>query len=160
MVRGLLMLAVLVGALGCGKEDEAAELKTYVLAIKQLHPFCQSVEATIVRFDDPTQDITSADIQAARELLAEYSRAVAAVVVPAEKQAKNTHGLYARSFEEAERLATDETGDMRRQAHSVAIGLRNLRRTVEDRVYPSLSVLLARHKLEGETYELSWPKAN
>ncbi|MDA0334104.1 MAG: hypothetical protein O2782_02950 [bacterium] len=160
MVRGLLMLAVLVAALGCGKEEEAAELKTYVLAIKQLHPLCQRVEATIVRFDDPTQDITLADIQEARDLLTEYSRAVAAVTAPTEKQAKNTHGLYARSFEEAERLATDETGDMRRQAHSVAIGLRNLRRTVEDRVYPSLSVLLARHKLQGETYELSWPKTN
>ena len=152
------MMAVLVGALGCGKEEEKAELKTYVLAIKQLDPFNQRVEATIVRFDDPTQDITTADIQTARDLLADYSKAVEAVEAPTEKQAKNTHGLYARSFAEAERLATDETGDMRRQAHSVAIGLRNLRRTVEDRVYPSLDVLLARHKLESKELELRWPK--
>lgn len=158
MVRGLLMLAVLVGALGCGKEEDKAELKTYVLAIKKLDPYNQRVEATILRFDDPTQDITSADIGAARDLLSEYSKAVEAVAVPYEKQAKNTHGLYARSFAEAERLARDETGDMRRQAHSVAIGLRNLRRTVEDRVYPSLDVLLSRHKLDNEELRLAWPK--
>jgi len=152
------MLAVLVGALGCGKEEDKAELITYVLAIKKLDPFNQRVEVTIVRFDDPTQDITSADIEAARNLLSEYSTAVEAVEVPTEKQAKNTHGLYARSFAEAERLARDETGDMRRQAHSVAIGLRNLRRTVEDRVYPSLDVLLSRHKLDSEELTLAWPK--
>ena len=40
----------------------------------------------------------------------------------------------------------------------MAIGLRNLRRDIEQRVYPSLIVLLAREQLEGGEFELSWPE--
>lgn len=161
MVRAILLLTTLALALGCGsKEEEAAELKAYVLQIKKFESYNERVEQTIVRFDDPTQDITREDILAARALLRDYAADVQAVTPPTETQAKNTHGLYARTFDDASQMANDETGDIRRQSQSVAIGMRNLRRAVEDRVYPSFGVLLARYELVGEDYELSWPQSD
>ena len=76
---------------------------------------------------------------------------------PDDNTLRSTHELYLRTFKDARRLATDRTGDLRRQAHSVAIGFRNLRRDVADRLYPSLDVLLARRNLESEEYALTWP---
>ena len=113
---------------------------------------------TILRFDDPSVPVTDADIESARAMLDEYAAAVNAIPELDERTIRNTHDLYQRSFEDARRLARDETGDTRRQAHSVAIGLRNLRRDIEQRVYPSLVVLLAREQLEGGEFELSWPE--
>lgn len=163
MARGLLTLAALAllvggfGASGCGKEEEASELKTYVQSIRPFDAFNRRVEDTIVRFDDPTQEITVDDILAARALLDEYAGVVSSVAQLDDRTLRNTHGVYVRAFEEAHRLARDETGDTKRQSHSVAIGLRKLRRDIEDRVYPSLDVLASRYKLEGAEFAFAWP---
>ena len=39
----------------------------------------------------------------------------------------------------------------------MAIGLRSLRREVEDRVYPTLMLVESRLKMTGDEYKLSWP---
>lgn len=159
MVRGLLLtLTLVVGLTGCGREAEIAELKQYVKSIQEFQDFNEHVERTILRFDDPSVPVTDADIEAARTMLDEYADAVNTIPALDERTIRNTHDLYQRAFEQARRLARDETGDTRRQAHSVAIGLRNLRRDIEQRVYPSLIVLLAREQLEGNEYELAWPE--
>ncbi len=159
MVRGLLLtLTLAVGLTGCGREEEIAELKQYVKSIQEFQDFNERVERTILRFDDPSVPVTNADIEAARAMLDEYADAVNTIPALDERTIRNTHDLYQRAFEQARRLARDETGDTRRQAHSVAIGLRNLRRDIEQRVYPSLIVLLAREQLEGGEYELAWPE--
>jgi hypothetical protein len=157
MVRTLLMLALIVGVLGCGKAEETAELKRYVSDIRKFDSWNARVEATILRFDDPTQEINNSDIEAARNLLDEYEAVVAAVEQPEDRTLRNTHGVYVRAFEEARTLARDETGDTKRQSHSVAIGLRKLRRDIEDRVYPTLEVLLSRYKLAGDEFIFAWP---
>ena len=158
MLRSLLPLTLALGLMGCGNEAQVAELTSYVREIQKLKPFNERVEQTIVRFDDPSSEVTDADIAAARLLLDEYAAAVEAVPYLYDATLRNTHGVYVRAFEDARRLARDETGDTRRQAHSVAIGMRNLRRDVEDRVYPSVDVLLARENLEGGEFELLWPE--
>ncbi len=160
MVRGLLALALLVGALGCGNEEEIAQLKHYSAEIHKLDQFNRRVQAEILRFDDPTQDITRADIQGAFDLLEEYQKAVAAVTAPDAATASNTHDLYVRSFDEAMGLASDEKGDTKRRTQSAAIGLRDLRRKLKDRVYPTFNLLMAREKLTGEQYELVWPESD
>ncbi len=158
MVRGLLLtLTLAAGLTGCGREAEIAELKQYVKSIQKFHSFNERVERTILRFDDPSLAVTDVDIEAARAMLDEYAAAVNAIPELDDRTIRNIHDLYERAFESARLLARDETGDTRRQAHSVAIGLRNLRRDIEQRFYPSLIVLLAREKLEGGEYELSWP---
>lgn len=160
MNRGLiaLILTLALGLLACGREAEIAELKSYVKTVQKFEPFNERVERTILRLDDPSLAVTDADIATARAMLDEYAAAVGAVAELDERTIRNTHDLYVRSFESARVLARDETGDTRRQAQSVAIGLRNLRRDIEQRVYPSLVVLLAREKLEGGEYELAWPE--
>lgn len=159
MIRGLLITLTLALVLsGCGREEEIQELKDYVKTIQAFQPFNERVEATILRFDDPSQEVTLVDIEAARAMLDEYDAAVSAVPELDERTVRNIHDLYMRAFEDARTKARDETGDIRRQAHSVAIGLRNLRRDIEQRVHPSLIVLLSREKLEGDQYALSWPK--
>ena len=159
MLRGLLALALVLGLWGCGNESERTELETYVRTIKGFVDYNRQVEAFIVRFDDPTSEITSTDGAAARQLIADYAAVVKGVAVPYESTLRNTHGLYARSFDDAQRVAAAEVegDDIRDRAHNVAIGLRNLRRDVEGRVYPSLEVLLGRKDLSGEEWDLAWP---
>ena len=157
MVRGLLTLALLALTLGCGREQEAAELKKYMEAIQGLDSYSRRVQAEILRFDDPTQEITNADIVAAFDLLTEYQSAVAAVTPPTTSTGGNTHDLFVRSFDEAMGLASDEKGDTNRRRHSAAIGLRNLRNKLKDRVYPMFNLLMRRLKMTGEENELSWP---
>ena len=157
MVRGLLTLALLALTLGCGREQEAAELKKYVEAIQGLDSYSRRVQAEILRFDDPTQKITNADIKAAFDLLTEYQSVVAAVTPPTTSTGGNTHELFVRSFDGAMGLASDEKGDTNRRRHSAAIGLRNLRKRLKDRVYPTFNLLMARLKMTGEGNELSWP---
>ena len=158
MARGLLTLALLALISGCGKEQEATELKTYIATIKQLDSYSRRVQAEILRFDDPTQEITNADIVAAFDLLVEYQKAVADVTPPETSTGGNTHDLFVRSFDEAMGLASDEKGDTKRRAHSAAIGLRNLRKKLKDRVYPTFNLLMTRLKMTGEENELSWPE--
>ena len=157
MVRGLLTLALLALTLGCGREQEAAELKEYVETIQGLDSYSRRVQAEILRFDDPTQKITNADIKAAFDLLTEYQSAVAAVTPPTTSTGGNTHELFVRSFDGAMGLASDEKGDTNRRRHSAAIGLRNLRKRLKDRVYPMFNLLMRRLKMTGEENELSWP---
>ena len=156
MYRRFLALAVLAAFAACDNTADVEELKSYVQTVQGFQNYNRQVEALVTRFDDPTSDVTGADIIAARQMLDDYAAAVEAVPTPSETLLKNTHQLYKRSFGDARRLARDETGDTKRQAHSVAIGLRRLRTAIKDRVYPSLDVMLAREKLEGGEYELGW----
>ena len=157
MRRGLLALALVLGLWGCGNETEVEEIKAYVNTIQQFADYNQQVEGFIVRFDDPAIEVTEADVIAARQLLADYAAAVKAVAEPYESTLRRTHGLYMRSFGEALRVATAEGDELRDRAHNAAIGLRNLRRDVEGKVYPSLEVLMGRRDLSGEEWVLSWP---
>ena len=157
MARGLLILALLALTLGCGKQEEAAELKKYITEIQGLDSYSVRVQAEILRFDDPTQETTNADILAAFDLLEEYQQAVAAVSPPTTATGGNTHELFVRSFDEAKGLASDEKGDTKRRSHSAAIGLRNLRKKLKDRVYPTFNLLMARLKMTGAENELAWP---
>ena len=158
MVRGLAALTVVLGLMACSEEAEIDELKRYVKALQQFSDYNQRVQDYITQLDDPTFQVTEQSNNHARELLDDYAAAVDKVFEPDDNTLRSTHELYLRTFTDARRLATDRTGDLRRQAHSVAIGFRNLRRDVADRLYPSLDVLLARRNLDGnKEYELKWP---
>jgi len=163
MMRRIVGLAVILGLWGCGNEAEIAELKVYVKTIQGFADYNQRVENYIAQFDDPSRDVTQADLDQARQLLDEYSVKVTAVPESDWRELRNTHGVYVRAYEDARRLARDETGaetgDLRRQAHSIAIGFRNLRRDVETRVYPSIELLMIRRQIEGEEWTLAWPEA-
>ena len=163
MLRKIVVLAVILGLWGCGNEAEIAELKTYVKTLQGFGNYNQRIENYIAQFDDPSRQITQMDLDQSRQVLDEYAAAVAAVPKPDENVLRNIHGLYVRSYVDARRLARDETGaetdDLKRQGHSIAIGFRNLRRVIEDRVYLSIDILLARRHIEGDEWKLSWPEA-
>ena len=160
MLRQLSVLALVLVLWGCGGEDEVEELKMYVKSIQQFYDHNMQIEKYIAQFDDPSIPVTEAEVHAARKLVDDSAAAVRALEEPDESALKNTHRLYARCFDDARRLAQDLTGDLRRQAHSVAIGMRNLRRDIRDRVYPSIEVLLDRKKIshvKGSEYAMPWP---
>ena len=163
MMSRIVVLAVILGLWGCGNEAEVFELKTYVKTVQGFGDYNQRIEDYIAQFDDPSRQITQMDLDQSRQLVDEYAAAVADVPEPEENVLRNIHNLYVRSYADARRLARDqtgaETGDLKRQAHSIAIGMRNLRRVIEDRVYLSIDILLAREHIEGDEWKLSWPEA-
>ncbi|MDP6108324.1 MAG: hypothetical protein QGI33_07820 [Candidatus Brocadiia bacterium] len=157
MLPGLLILGLVLCLAGCGDEAEIEELKAYVKTVQAFQHFNENVQRYITQFDDPSIPVIQADVDAARRLVDDYAAKVASLEEPYESALRHTHGLYARCFDDARLLARDETGDLRRQAYSVVIGLRNLRRDIGDRVYPSIEVLLARKGIghaEGDEYAL------
>jgi hypothetical protein len=159
MARRLVVCTLFLGLLGCGDQDEIAELTGYVKAIQKFNHYNQQVEGYIVQFDDPTFEKTKSRINAARQLIDDYAAAVNGIGDIEKSDLRNTHKLYSRSFDQAKILARDLTGDLNRQAHSVVIGLRQLRTIIRDRVYPSIEVLLARKKFsyeKGSEYGLPW----
>ena len=158
MLRQLSVLALVLVLWGCGGEEEIEELKAYVKSVQKFQHFNEEVQGYITQFDDPSIPVTQANVDAARKLVDDYAAAVRALEEPYESALRHTHGLYARCFDDARTLARDETGDLRRQAYSCAIGLRNLRRDIGDRVYPSIEVLLARKSIgHGAGDEYSMP---
>ena len=163
MHRRLTLIALVLGLWGCGGEEERIkELVSYVRTIQAFDSYNKRVEVYILQFDEVSIPVTHEDLEKARALLEEYAVVVAEADIGDgldDSMLRNTHGLYIRTFDETRILARDETGDMRRQAQSIAIGFRNLRRSIEDRVYPSIDVLLAREGLDGGENALVWPKA-
>ncbi len=162
MLRRLTLIALVLGLWGCStEEDRIEELVSYVKTIQGFDSYNARVEVYILQFDEVSIPVTAEDLVKARALLEEYSAVVEGADLGDgldDSMLRNTHGLYIRTFDETRILARDETGDIRRQAQSIAIGFRNLRRSIEDRVYPSIDVLLAREGLEGGENALVWPK--
>ena len=160
MLHRFAILAIALGAWGCGGEETVAELKQYVKTIQKLNHYNAEIERFIVQFGEPSIPVTEKDVNDARTLVDEYSAAIKSVPEADDSPLRNTHKLYKRSFDEAVRLARDLTGDLKRQGHSVKIGLVKLRSTIRDRVYPSIEVLLARKDLDYEKGEWALPWGN
>lgn len=166
MLRRLTAIALILGLWGCGEEARIQELLTYVKAIQKFDKYNEDVERYIVQFDDPSREVTQNHLDSARSLLDQYAALVSRLEEDLggldDSMLRNTHGLYVRTFPESRDLARDETGiaegNLRRQAQSVAIGFRHLRRVIEERVYPTIDVLLTREGKEGGEYALIWPE--
>ena len=142
MLRTFAAFAFALSLWSCGNETTVEELKQYVKTIQQFHRYNVEVEDYIQALGDLSIEKSEADILAARKLLEDYAAAVSAVPDPDDNTLRSTHELYLRAFNDARRVATDRTGDLRRQAHSVKIGFSKLRTDIRGRFYPSVVVLL------------------
>ena len=159
MVHRFAILVLAFGAWSCGGADSGEELQQYVKTIQQFNHYNAEVERFIIQFGEPSIPVTQDDVSTARQLVDDYTTAVRGVAEADDSALRNTHKLYSRAFDEATRLARDKTGDLKRQGHSVKIGLVKLRTTIRDRVYPSIEVLLARKGLDyekGSEWALPW----
>ncbi|MBQ41016.1 MAG: hypothetical protein CME15_01035 [Gemmatimonadetes bacterium] len=166
MLRRLtaITLTLIVGLWGCSEKERIDELLTYHKAVQKFSEFTEGIQRFIILFDDPSTQVTASDLDKALVLLDEFAAAVGKVEEELggleDATLRHTHGLFVRAFPEARELANDkkaiEEGNLKRQAQSIAIGLRRLRRVLEDRVYPSIELLLAREGREGEGYDLMW----
>ncbi len=157
MLKKLTAFALALCLWSCGDEAEVEELKQYVKAVQKLNHFNDKIEANIHTLNDPTIEKTEVDISAARSLLDDYAAAAGMLAEPDDGYLRSTHELFLRSFVDAARVATDRTGDLKRQAHSVKIGFSNLRNAIRGRVLPTLELLLSRKNLDTEEYRLKWP---
>lgn len=157
MLRGLVTLALAVGVGGCVEDAEVEELKGYVRTLQGFGSHNLRIEQYIDCFGDPATEVTAQDLAGARALLEEYADAVKAVPPLSESALRDAHGVYVRALDDACRLAREEGGDRKREVRSVAGGLRSLRRDIDGRLFPAVEVLLGKHNLEGEEYQLRWP---
>lgn len=145
---------------GCGGDEEGAELVAYMNNLQRFQGYNQLVQSYIGFFEAPGRPVTQTEVDAARQLIDEYARAVGRMDSRAFKgeTLKTAHRFYILSCEDARQLAADSTGDTRQQAQAVAFGLRTLRAYITGRLYPGLEVMLAYKKAEANAPALSWPE--
>jgi len=154
-------LALLLCLGGCGGGDEeAAELVAYVNNLQRFQPYNQLVEGYIAFFEAPGRPVTQAEVDAARQLIDEYARAVGRIDSLSFKGEglRIAHRFYVLSCEDARQLAADSTGDAQKEARTVAFGLRALRAYITGRLYPGLEVMLAYRNLDLGDSALAWPE--
>jgi spore cortex formation protein SpoVR/YcgB (stage V sporulation) len=157
MLRKLALVALAIGLCGCGEDAERQELLDYVDKMKAFDPDNRRVVDFIRRLDDPSIEITAADLEAARRLIDEYIQQVQAI--PSLdidfRELRVIHDLYGRKLAEAKAQAQDSGRELKRERGNVAIGMRHVEK-MTDQHYKAIDVLWLRKDFK-EALPLKWP---
>jgi hypothetical protein len=158
MLKVLAVAALAFGLIGCGNDAEKQDLIKYVNTLKGFDGRNQEVIRQIKILDDPSRDITKADLQNARQLIADYVGDLkkidqAEMVYRPLRLAYTTH---LRQIEQATDLAADKGNDLRRERGNVAIGVRHIEKSTKLH-FNAVDVLWLRQKVETP-FPLAWPE--
>ena len=157
MLRKLAVLALTVGLVGCGTEEEDKQiLIDYVTKLKELDAKNRQVVATIEHLRKPISEISEGDLAKARQLINEYVAKLQAF--PRDltyRELRVTHNLYVDKVAQAIELSGDKGREMRREKSNVDIGVRHIEKFTK-RHHNGMNVLWDRHKLPD--FPLEWPQ--
>lgn len=159
MLRKLAVCALVFALGGCGGgKKEAAELKAHVGKLQQLEGLNRQVAEFITRLDQPSFEITEADLVKARELIDLYIAEIEKIpsVDIEYRELRVAHDLYMRKLAEAKTQAADAGRELKRERGNVAIGMRYIRQMTELN-YKAIDVLWLRTDQSGE-FPLKWPE--
>ncbi|MBI2502960.1 MAG: hypothetical protein HYW07_06965 [Candidatus Latescibacteria bacterium] len=159
MLKPLVVILAL-GLGGCGGEEEATELVSYLKTLQRFQPYNQQVQRYISFFEAPGRPVTQTEIEGVRALLAEYARAVETLNTSTFKGEglREAHHFYVLTCQHAQQLSADTTGGIRQQTRTVVFALHTLRAYITGRFYPGLGVMLTHKRLEGDLQQPAWPE--
>ena len=157
MLRKLAVVALTVGLVGCGTEEEDKQiLIDYVTKLKELDDKNRQVVATIEHLRKPISEISEGDLAKARQLINEYVAELH--TFPRDltyRELRVTHNLYVDKVAQAIELSGDKGREMRREKSNVDIGVRHIEKFTK-RHHNGMNVLWDRHKLPD--FPLEWPQ--
>ena len=157
MLRKLAVLALTVGLVGCGTEEEDKQiLIDYVTKLKELDDKNREVVETIEHLRKPISEISEGDLAKARQLINDYVTKLQ--TFPRDltyRELRVTHNLYVDKVAQAIELSGDKGREMRREKSNVDIGVRHIEKFTK-RHHNGMNVLWDRHKLPD--FPLEWPQ--
>ena len=157
MSRKLAVLALVVGLVGCGTEEEDKQiLIEYVTKLKELDDKNRQIVATIEHLRKPISEISEEDLAKARQLINDYVAKLQ--TFPRDltyRELRVTHNLYVDKASQAIELSGDKGREMRREKSNVDIGVRHIEKFTK-RHHNGMNVLWDRHNLPD--FPLEWPQ--
>ena len=157
-MRRLAVLALVLTVWGCGGgQEDADDLKKYVNAMKKMDGYNKQVKDTITNLDEPSYEITKADLDKARRLVDTYVDEVRKVEQPAYRELRRAYDNYLRKLELAAEQAVDTGRELRRERGNVAIALREIENLTKRHYKSGVDLLWGRQNMGGEM-PLQWPK--
>ncbi len=153
----LCVLTLLVWGCNTGQANRA-ELQSYVEEMAGLEAQNREIAQFIIRLDQPSYEITEADLEQARVLVNQYVDQIQArqSTDMRYREMRVTHSLYQRKLAEVRDLVADTGRELRRERMNVAIGMRQLERLTQQH-YTALDVLWLRTS-QAEPFPLAWPQ--
>lgn len=158
MLKVLAVTALAVGLVGCGNDAEKQDLIKYVNTLKGFDGKNREVIRQIEILDDPSKDVTAADLQQARQLIADYIGELKKIdpVQMEYRPLRLAYTTHLRQIEQATELAADKGNDLRRERGNVAIGVRHIEKSTKLH-FNAVDVLWLRQKVE-DPFPLAWPE--
>jgi hypothetical protein len=154
--RLALILIFVLGGCGGGNED-AEELKAYVVKMQEFESSTQQIRKYITRLDDRGVQISVADLAAGRKLIDEYCAAIGTIPPPNYDDLRRAFNNYVAKIEQAKELAANSGRDLSRERGNVAIGLRHIEKMTIQHYNSAIDLLWLRQKLPDEM-PLKWPE--
>lgn len=158
MLKALAVTALAVGLIGCGNDAEKQDLIKYVNTLKGFDSKHEEVIRQIELLDDPSRDVTKADLENARQLIADYISELKKVdpVEMVYRPLRLAYTTHLRQIEQATDLAADKGNDLRRERGNVAIGVRHIEKSTKLH-FNAVDVLWLRQKIQ-DPFPLAWPE--
>ncbi len=157
MSRILAVLALALGLVGCGTEEEDKQiLIEYVTKLKELDDKNRQIVDTIEHLRKPISEISEGDLAKARQLINDYVAELQAF--PRDltyRELRVTHNLYVDKVSQSIELSGDKGREMRREKSNVDIGVRHIEKFTK-RHHNGMNVLWDRHNLPD--FPLEWPQ--
>jgi len=154
--RLALILVLVLGGCGGGNE-EAEELKAYVVKMQQFESSTKKIRDYITRLDDHAIQISVADLAAGRNLIDDYCAAVGKIPPPEYDDLRRAFNNYLAKIEQAKELAADSGRELKRERGNVAIGLRHIEKMTIQHYASAIDLLWLRQKIP-EKMPLKWPE--
>jgi hypothetical protein len=157
MLRKMILFLLVIGFGGCGGGNEnALELQSYVDKVKNLDGLNQKIANEITRLNEPSIEITSADLEKARAMLADYLTEMEKIVELNNNQLRLSNDKYVREIKTATELAADSGRELKNERGNVLIGMKHLQKMTRQHYNAAIDLLWGREKIESEM-PLKWP---
>ena len=158
MLRKVAIFSLVVGFWGCGGgNEEALELQSYVDKIKTMEGLNQKIANEAKRLNEPSIEITVADLVSARAMISQYIAELAKIGDIEYSDLRRSYDNYLRKVEQATELAADSNRELKRERGNVVIALRHIEKMSIQHYNAAIDLLWTRQKMDGPM-PLKWPE--
>lgn len=157
-MRRLTILALVLAVWSCGSgQEEADELKKYASSMQQLDSLNKQVAETLTHLNEPSLEVSEADLEAARRLCAAYAAEVEKIERPTWSQLRRVYDNYLVKLKEAQEKAADTGRPLKQERGNVAIALGQIEKVTKRHYKSGIDLLWGRQKITDEM-PLKWPQ--